>query len=66
MMKEVKKSSMSFQILNFVNGKTREKPYKKKEKNSNETYLEKTAKRVVQLFSGIEILETAVGIPLKL
>ena len=30
MMKEVKKSSMSFQILNFVNGKTREKPYQKK------------------------------------
>ena len=36
MMKEVKKSSMSFQIFNFVNGKTREKPYKKRKEKKFE------------------------------
>ena len=62
MAQEVKTSLMSFQMLSFGNDKTREKPCKK---HLNETYVEKTAERVVQLFWGIDILEYAVKIPLK-
>ena len=48
---------MSFQMSKFGNGKTRETMQKKLN--------EKKTKRIVRLFSGIEILETAVEIPIK-